>query len=449
MNTKSIVVAMFVPAIAAFAAVTPEVSGVDMIQSSSSRLVTITYTLANAPAVVTLDIETNCVVDGETVWTSIGGQAVCNAQGAVWRKVVADDLNGEGKAVITWRPDLSWPDHKIAAGGARAVVTAWALDNTPDYMVVDIFEGAAQNSQKYYPAADFLPGGLLSNDSYRTSAIVMRKIMAKGVPWTMGSPETESGRTSYSERPHIVTLTNNYYIGVFEMTQAQWGCLPTNRKSPSCHTNMVGRSLRPVENVCFNEIRLSNTATENLAYEWPADPNTASFLGLLRTRTGLDFDLPSDAQWEFAARAGNGTGKWGDGTAYTSDTNCTNLNHLGRNAYNGGKVFDGENYTNSKYDCTVENGTAICGTYVPNSWGIYDMHGNVAEWCLDWYVHNNVSLGGAVNTTKPASEAARVRRGAHCHNGASSCRLAARSSDAANTRYYQIGFRVVCRAGLD
>ena len=447
MKAAPIIAATFTSAIASFAAVTPEVSGVEMTQSASSRLVTITYALANAPAVVTLDIETNCVVDGATVWASIGGQAVCNAQGAVWRKVTAEDLDGTGRGVITWRPDLSWPDHKISDGGARAVVTAWALDNTPDYMVVNISSGAAPHSQRYYPAVDFLPGGIISNDSYRTSMLVMRKIMAKGVPWTMGSPETEMGRTSYNEYPHVVTLTNNYYIGVFEMTQAQWSSIPTNRRMPSSFTNMVGRSLRPVENVSYNEIRLSGSTSENLDHEWPADPDGSSFLGLLRNQTGLDFDLPSEAQWEFAARAGNGTGMWGDGSAYTSDNDCANLNHIGRNAYNGGKLFDGETYSNPTFGCTTENGTAICGSYAPNAWGIYDMHGNVSEWCLDWYVHNNVSLGGAVCVTK--SSDGRARRGGHCVQGAKSCRPAARSYDKADTRYYQIGFRVACRAGLD
>ena len=126
---------------------TPTVSGVTMTQQHPGRLVTITYSLANAPAVVTLDVQTNCTENGETRWASIGGQAVCNAQGDVWKKVGTAGTVFNG--TIKWRPDLSWEGHVIGVGGARAVVTAWALDNTPDYMVVDISAGAQPDTQKY------------------------------------------------------------------------------------------------------------------------------------------------------------------------------------------------------------------------------------------------------------------------------------------------------------
>ena len=198
-------------------AATPEVTSVAMAQSSMSRLVTITYTLANAPAVVTLDVQTNAntsAAANDPGWTSIGGEAVCNAQGDVWKKVAPELTEGNSfNGTITWRPDLSWPDHKIASGGARAVVTAWALDNTPDYMVVDVSAGAQPNTQKYYPSVEFFPGGILSNQNYRTTKLVMRKIMAKDVEWTMGSTSMESQRETAREATHQVTLTNNYYIG--------------------------------------------------------------------------------------------------------------------------------------------------------------------------------------------------------------------------------------------
>ena len=184
---------------AVLAAAVPEISSATMAQASS-RLVTITYTLANAPAVVTVDVQTN--VTGDT-WASIGGDAVWNATGDVWKKV-GDGLT-EGNSIsgtILWRPDHSWPDHKIADGGARAVVTAWALDNTPDYMVVDISAAAQPNTQTYYPAADFVPGGV-SNGLYKTTTLLMRKIMAKDVKWTMGSTPLESlGRNATREATH-------------------------------------------------------------------------------------------------------------------------------------------------------------------------------------------------------------------------------------------------------
>ncbi len=174
-------------------AVTPEVTSVSMTQALDSRLVTINYSLQNGPAVITLDIQTN--VTGN-VWASIGGENIQNVTGDVWKKVTA--ANG----VITWRPDISWPDHKIAAGGARAVVTAWATNNTPDYMVVDI-SGGTPGIQEFYPAAEFVPGGV-TNDAYKISMLLMRKIMADGVRWTMGSTPVERLREAANEVTHQV-----------------------------------------------------------------------------------------------------------------------------------------------------------------------------------------------------------------------------------------------------
>ena len=420
-----------------FAAAVPVVSSVDMNQSS--KTVVITYTLSDEPAVVTLDVQTNAntsATAGDPGWTSIGGAAVCNAKGDVWKKVEA------GNRTITWRPDQSWPDHVIAAGGARAVVTAWSLGNTPDYMVVDISATAAADSQVYYPSADFLPGGILGNPDYRTSRLVMRKIMAKDVTWMMGSTPTETARAT-NEDAHQVTLANNYYIGVFEVTQSQWGSVATNSTQKAKFTTEP--SMRPMENVCLNEIRHTvNSQTANTAYDWPAAPSPVSFLGLLRAKTGIDFDLPSEAQWEFAARAGHGIGYWGDGSAIQNTDPDDNLNLLGRYQHNGGKI--GANHsTTPANDCGVENGTAIVGTYAPNSWGIYDMHGNVWEVCLDFYVDDITKLGGAVNTE---SSAIRVRRGGGWNLSTTTCRSAYRAATGGATRGGENGFRLVCTAGL-
>ena len=446
---------------AVFAATTPEVYDVTMAQSGSSRLVVITYKLTEA-AVVTLDVQTNATPNAATGWASIGGKAVCNAQGAVWRKVTGTEADGEGRYTITWRPDLSWLDaagngFKVADGCAKAVVTAWALDNTPDYMAVDISKAAEANTQRYYPGVDFLPGGVLSNTNYRTGMILMRKIMAKDLTWMMGSTTLETQRNATREATHQVTLTNNYYIGVFPVTQAQWDLIQTSRLAPSYFNNAADRAMRPVEQVCYNEIRnAANSTTANAAYDWPHDPNPGSFLGLLRTKTGLDFDLPSEAQWEFAARAGNGDTKWGDGSGILNTDKDVNLDKLGRYQYNGGKVLSGSSYVNPAQSCGAMNGTAIVGSYAPNDWGIYDTAGNVWEWCLDWYEDAINAHGGKVNidpatsanTLSGASGATRVIRGGGWNYAAGICRPAYRDGHSPTNRSYNYGFRVACTAGL-
>ena len=434
---------------AMLASATPEVSAVTMVQGSGSRLVTITYELTE-DAVVTLDVLTNATPNAATGWASIGGKAVCNAQGAVWRKVTSADADGQGKYTITWRPDNSWTDDfgkgfKIADGCAKAVVTAYALDNTPDYMVVDITSAAQPNTQRYYPSVDFLPGGLLDNPDYRTTSVVMRKIMAKDVTWTMGSTALETTVRDGNEDTHKVTLTNNYYIGVFEVTQEQWGLVQTGRSAPSAFNNPSDRAMRPVEKVSYNEIRMAanSTTAASGAKEWPDAPYEGSFLNLLRTKTGIDFDLPSEAQWEFAARAGNGDTKWGDGSGILNATTDDNLRRLGRYKRNGGYV-DGT--TEPDTNCRATNGTAICGSHEPNDWGLYDMHGNVWEWCLDWYADNIGSSCGRVNT---AAGSWRVYRGGAWKYDAHASRPAKRDRNVPSKQDSALGFRLACTAGLE
>ena len=433
---------------------TPEVSNVTMMQASFGRQVTITYQLNNAPngAVVTLDVQTNrtgAVTADDADWFSIGGEAVCNAQGDVWKKVA------QGGRMIMWRPDLSWEGHKIerANGGVRAVVTAWALDNTPDYMVVDISAGAQPNTQKYYPSVDFLPGGLLSNDIYRKTTVVMRKIMAKDVTWTMGSTTLETQRES-REDTHQVTLTNNYYIGVFPVTQAQWELIQPSSTVPSYFNNAADCAMRPVEQVSYNEIRNSANTSWNATYNWPHDPNPSSALGKLRTKTGIDFDLPSEAQWEFAARAGNGDTKWGDGSGILNSDTDDNLALIGRYKMNGGCVGGSSVPAQS---CGATNGTAIVGSYAPNAWGLYDTAGNVYEWCLDWYAIDITEIGGKVNidpvtpgnTISGASGTSRVKRGGCWRYAATYCRPAYRDANSPSASDKNNGFRVACPVEIE
>ena len=460
-----------------FAGATPIVSSVDMTQTS--KRVDITYTLTGEAAVITLDIQTNANTSAaadDPGWTSIGGEAVCNAQGDVWKKVET------GSRAITWRPDQSWPDHVIAANGARAVVTAWSLDNTPDYMVVDISAAAQPNTQRYYPAVDFLPGSVAgqkgavtNNPAYKTSMLVMRKIMAKDVTWIMGSTPAETLRNPDSsggerEATHEVTLTNNYYIGIYEVTQSQWGEVATNSTSKAIFA--VEGSMRPMERACYNAIRNAHytgsdptllvTAGANGA--WPNPPSSDSFLGLLNAKTGLDFDLPSEAQWEFACRAGHGSGYWNDGSVIQNVKDDTNLLHLARSGWKNWGATPDATWPPSS------NGTAIVGSYLPNSWGLYDMHGNVMESCLDrWEVNIATAVGkdgklyaGRVNidpddptrylsgNEPPDSSAAnrRLVRGGCWSYPTQYCRSAYRMPTAAHSPSPSIGFRVVCTAGL-
>ena len=458
---RSVILLLAAGAAGSLWAAVPVVSGVEMSQAENRR-VTISYSLSGAPAVVTVDIQTNCVTESGTVWTSIGGKSIVGdggrgcPQGDVFKRVSTD-----GRHTITWRPDLSWPDHIVDSPNARAVVTAWAPESTPDYLVVDL-AGANAGKAAYYPAEDFLPGGLFDKTEYRTTKMVMRRIPAKDVTWTMGSQNAEPGRSD-NEKSHDVTLDHDYYIGVFPLTQAQWQNITGSTRTGFYSTD---GATRPMETLmCYYDLRENSVGqtTGQVAYRYPAAPFPGSVLGMLRNCTKnagfeIDFDLPGEAEWEFAARGGVGVGYWPNGKLITSSDNDPNF--TGRNKYTGGFHWNGAEYVSPSDYVGPEEGTATVGTSGDrNGFGLYDMCGNVAELCLDYWKKDISALNGAIVTTENGSglvaegdDYYHVWKGGNYTKGATECRPAYRGvyvSSGQGGKWRANGARFVCRAGLE
>ena len=401
--------------VACAAVAAPLVSGVTMTQAGDT--VTIGYTLSGEPAVVTLDLQTK-TADGE--WASIGGEHMTFVAGDANRQV---DV---GTHTITWKPRKAWPEN-VSAKDMKAVVSAWALDATPDYMVVSLL---VPNEIRYFTCAEAIPNGV-SDDLYKTELMVLRKIHASNVCWRMGSPPTEKYRSA-AEEPHLVTLTKDYYIGVYEVTQRQYELVLRYNDSNAPNLRPASFSLesdyatRPVDKVSYTMVR----GTAAAGYDWPAnghDVLPSGFIGKLRALSGVSgFDLPTDAQWEFACRAGNGS-------TYYNGTD-DELDSIGRYSSNGGQ-FNGADAAT----VTADRGTAKVGSYAPNAWGLYDMLGNVWEWCLDW--HQTSPLGFDPEAG-PAEGTERIRRGGCWANGANSCRCATRESTDPTASWPQFGFRM-------
>ena len=317
-----------------------------------------------------------------------------------------------------------------------AAVSATPSAGGGDYLLVDVSAGPSALS---YPVtvANLSTADLTgaSNLTFKTNLIVLRYIPAG--TFTMGSPVSEVGRDSTAEAQHAVTLTRDFYMGVFELTQQQY--LNVVASYPAAQTYTT--NTMPLHNVSYSDIRgLGNTGA---TYDYPNSGNavdSSKFMGLLRSKSGLaTLDLPTEAQWEYACRAET-TGALNNGAANVAGTSTNvddpNLQTLGWydwNANTGGGGLIGS------------VGTREVGAKLPNSWGLFDMHGNLWEWTLDWYVANNTST--TTNPVGPSSGSGRVMRGGSWASATQHCRSADRFDYSPSDRYDYLGFRLALPAG--
>ena len=345
----------------------PYVDNLD-VRQAADRTVTISYDLKNDNAIVTLDV----LKDG----LSIGGTNLWCLVGDVNRVVNVGD-NKE----IKWFPDGAGQIFDLHADELDFQLTAHPVDDPPLYMVVDLNTNNVDRKAqiRYYPNEAFLPGGLLGNLDYRTSSIVMRRMYAKNVSWQMGYLSGEESITYPDTKSpeHTVSLENDYYIGVFEVTQAQY--FHFSREARAASLRFEGDwAMRPIESVSFEKMRGDSSSY------YPNPPGAATPLGKLRSLTGLSFDLPSEAQWEYAAHSGVYTkNTWNTGVAFSGGL-WGSSNIPARNYYNAGQFSGDASMPWGEIGAT--NCSAIVGSYPPSLWGLYDMHANVAEWCLDYWV---------------------------------------------------------------
>ncbi len=329
--------------------------------------------------------------------------------------LTGDGAGGEllpagGPYHIVWDSANDWPEGHSSEFTVTA--TTEVKETTPLYLVVNLNTGAVTPSTT---------GPDLSDDTCRTTELWLRRI-PKGT-FTMGSPTSEKGRDS-DETLHLVTLTEDFYIGVFEITQKQYSLIQGS--NPSSYKG----DTRPVELVSYDTIRGTGSTA---GAGWPSYGHAVdggSFLGKLRAKTGQTFDLPTEAQWEYACRAGTTTAL-NTGKNLTSTDKDSAMDEAGRYNYNQN---DGKGGYSS-------NHTRV-GSYLPNAWGLYDMHGNVWEWCLDWYKSDQGS--SAVTDPKGSNQGSlRVIRGGGWGNYARYCRSAYRGSYYPSYNYNDGGFRVV------
>lgn len=220
----------------------------------------------------------------------------------------------------------------------------------------------------------------------------------------MGSATSEPGRIAAHEGLHQVAMTKSFYIGVFELTGGQYDRINANGSSTT---------VTPQVNISYESLRGTTYGAT-----WPSKNDhrvdQTSFFGKLRAKTGnsLTFDLPTEAQWEMACRAK------GDGTFWGSST------------WNNGVVFTDTTY-NGLNDVAWNTNNSLSmqevGLKAPSAIGTYDMHGNIWEWCLDYFLANITSY--TVDPEGPTTGSNRCTRGGYYRRNGRYCRTAFRGSE--------------------
>jgi formylglycine-generating enzyme required for sulfatase activity len=246
------------------------------------------------------------------------------------------------------------------------------------------------------------------------AGIELDMVLVEGGSFKMGSPENEVERSDSEDPQHDVVI-NTFFLGRYPVTQEQWQIVaetihPVNIKLNPKPSKFEGNR-RPVEQVSWYEAQ--------------------EYCNRLAAHTKRPYRLPTEAEWEYACRAGTET------PFYLGKTLSTELaNYDGNHIYGNG--LKGEHRKET---------TPVDHFKIANAWGLYDMHGNVFEWCQDhWHGNYNEAPrdGNAWLTDNP--ETKRVNRSGSWGYIPRDCRSASRSRNGPSARYIDLGFRVSCSA---
>ena len=334
--------------------------------------------------------------------------------------------------------DVAPGEHRIvwdaaAAGFSPDEVTALSFAivleaDLPKYLVIDLSAATSFGEDVGYSvsALSEAPASWTADD--KTKKIILRRIRAG--EFRMGTPVGEFGHAN-AETQHRVTISKDFYMAVFETTVNVWKLVMGTGYAMSYTGN--DPSSRPAQNLKWNDL----CGTAGTEADWPASTKVGetSFFGILRSRVakgggialpnGYVLNLPSEAQWEYACRAGT-TGAWNDGTDIVvtqEEAADSNLARLGNSKSGGAGRPDN------------------VGQYLANDWGLYDMHGNVFEWCTDWY---STYLSDETDPKGSSSAGSyKMMRGGSWRSWPSACRSGSRSwQGPATAQMSWDGFRI-------
>ena len=289
--------------------------------------------------------------------------------------------------VVTYTGELYQSSDAVSWSKVESATSPYQV-KTGDKQLFFCAKGDAGNKDYTIPLAD---------------GVDLDMIWIKPGTFIMGSPEDEQGR-GYDETQHEVTLSGGYWLGKYMVTQAQYEAVMGSNPSFNQGADL------PVEMVSWDDAKAfckKLTDQERAAGRLPE---------------GYEYNLPTEAQWEYACRAGTRSAL-NSGSNLTNKEECPEMDEVG---WYGG---------NSDWQ------THPVGQKLPNAWGFYDMHGNVYEWCLDWY--DDYPADAVTDPTGPDAGNYRVLRGGSNGDDAQDCRSAARSHTSPDSSFDFCGFRVV------
>ena len=364
----------------------PRVDAVSAVATNTPGSVVIDYALADAPGIVTFEVRTNGVP------LDIGYPS---AVGAVNRFLQP------GSYRFTWAADVDWPGHVISDPSVEIVVKAAATNDPPDYMLIPT--DSATVTRRYYDKAADIPGGI-TNHLYKSRFLPMRRIHAAGKTFRQGLMLGEPNWSACNSG-RLVAFSEDYYIGVYELTVRQYRNLVPDLSTFSDWAEFCNNSRSNLGEALYaalmgdgeyNEARAVGGPTPRYyflgndpAYIWPeshgAVKSSSSMLKIRADTHVPKMYYPTSAQWEFACRAGSST-PFANGQ--------TNIAGLGWCSANNAEDPD-----------WVANVPHAVGLLKPNAWGLYDMHGNVREYCCDCYAETRAADADGLPLVDPSGPA--------------------------------------------
>jgi uncharacterized protein (TIGR02996 family) len=322
-------------------------------------------------------------------------------------------LHAEPNDETTWLALADWLEEDGQADRAELVRLVRRLRALP------VMKRSRERARLEDRVAELLNAGVGPVVPEVVNSIGMRLALIPPGRFRMGSPDEEHEGYRNAEEAHEVEITRPFYLGVFAVTQGQWLGVRGDNPSSFCATGEGKEAVKGLDTSDFPVERVS----------WEDAQAFLEKLAALREEkeTGWRYRLPSEAEWEYACRGG----------ASASTPFC-----FGKSLSSAQANFNGEYPYGSAEEGPSLGRTCPAGSYRPNAWGLFDLHGNVWEWCSDWSANDYYGKSPAQDPLGPSNGSNRVIRGGSWGGYGQSCRAANRHGLRPSYRLGYLGFRV-------